>query len=339
MGISIIVGGQYGSEGKGKVAYCWAKKMKAKAAVRVGGSNSGHIVYDENNKKYAFRMLPTAVLQEGIVAVLPAGAYLDLSVLMAEISRTGIAADKLKIDPNAVVIKEEYKEVEESMKLRNKVGSTLSGTGAAVIARIKRDTDKITFAKDIPELQPYLDNTKTYLRTLLDAGEHIVIEGTQGYGLSNYHSEHYPYVTSRDTTAAAFLAETGLSPFDVEHIVLVIRAFPIRVAGNSGPLKNEIDWQTVSDESGSETYVEEKTTVTGNVRRVARFDEEIVKAAICANNPDYVVLNHVDYIDYENQNNDSCSKKQRAFVHSLEELIERKIDFVGNGLMHMMEFV
>ena len=85
MSVSIIIGGQYGSEGKGKVAYKLAEKVNATAVVRVGGSNSGHTVY-VNDKKYALRMLPTASLLQGVTAVLPAGAYIDVEVLKQEIA-------------------------------------------------------------------------------------------------------------------------------------------------------------------------------------------------------------------------------------------------------------
>lgn len=332
MGVSIVVGGQYGSEGKGKVVYWWAKRINAAAVVRVGGSNSGHTVYDDENQLYAFKMLPTSSLLNSVVSVLPAGTYIDLHILFNEIACTGISKEQLKIDPNAVIIKDDYKDKENAMGLKEGIGSTLSGTGAAVMERIKRDKNSpAVLAKDVEELTPFLTDTKTFLRELLNADKQIVIEGTQGYGLSNYHSKGYPYATSRDTTAAGFLAETGLSPFDVEHIVMVIRAFPIRVSGNSGPLKNEIDWSTVSRESGSEMYFEERTTVTKKIRRVARFDAEIVKEAIAVNQPDILVMNHVDYIDFLNKNSNCLSEKQCDFVHAVEEKIGRKIDLIGNG--------
>ena len=69
------------------------------------------------------------------------------------------------------------------------------------------------------------------VNSALDAGKKILIEGTQGFGLSLYHSEYYPRCTSRDTTAAGFLAEVGVSPKMVTEIVVVFRTFPIRVAG------------------------------------------------------------------------------------------------------------
>lgn len=337
MPVSIVVGGQYGSEGKGKVAYFWADKMNAAAVVRVGGSNSGHTVYGANNEQYAFRMLPTASILKDKVVVLPAGAYLDVSVLMDEIRLTGISQDRLKIDPNAAIITEEHKERERGWLLRSEIGSTQSGTGAAVMDRILRSkSHRIMMAKDVPELQPYLTDTKIYMRQLLLEGKHIVIEGTQGYGLSNYHAKDYPYATSRDTTAAGFLAETGLSPFDVEHVVMVIRAFPIRVAGESGPLEDEVDWTRVSQESGSPEYFEEKTTVTHMVRRVARFTPDIVTQALSVNHPDVIVLNHMDYMDASNKNGENLSDKQEIFLREVEKQIGRSVTYCGNGEMSMI---
>lgn len=337
MSVSIVIGGQYGSEGKGKVAYYWAKRMKAKVAVRVGGSNSGHTIYDEKGNLYAFRMLPTACMLDEVISILPAGAYIDVPVLLKEIRLTKVSQEKLKIDPNAVIIKDEYKREERSMCLRRTIGSTLSGTGVAVIERSRRCMDTpVVMAKDIEELKPYLADTKDYMRQSIDDGVHIVIEGTQGYGLSNYHAKDYPYATSRDTTAAFFLAETGISPLDVEHIIMTVRAFPIRVSGNSGPLENEIDWMTVSKESGSKEYFEEKTTVTQKTRRVARFDSKIVKEAIIANKPDIIVLNHLDYLDYSNKESMQLTDLQKLFVKDVETKIGRKIDYYGNGEMSMI---
>lgn len=350
MAVSIIAGGQYGSEGKGKTAFFWAEKMNAAAVVRVGGTNSGHTVYDEKNRRYALRMLPTASIRRNAVSVLPAGSYIDVEVLLREMEQTGISREQLKVDPNAVIISERHRELERKLDLGARIGSTLSGTGAAVMARAARSDrgpamlagelesvgETLQLAGDLPMLAPYLEDTKDYMRTLLSRGEHIVVEGTQGYGLSNYHAPAYPYATSRDTTAAGFLAETGLSPFDVEHIVMVIRAFPIRVAGSSGPLEDEIDWDTVSVESGASDSFEERTTVTDKVRRVARFSPGIVRRAIMANRPDVLVLNHVDYIDASNKNADTLTACQRFFLRDVENKIGRKVDYCGNGEMKMI---
>src|ERR1700730_6357809 len=129
-------------------------------------------------------------------------------------------------------------------------------------------------------------------------GAQVIVEGTQGFGLSLLHSPYYPYVTSRDTTAAAALSEAGLSPIDVDRIVLVLRAFPIRVSGNSGPLPQETSWAEISREGQHDHQLTELTTVTRRIRRVAQFDAEIVGLALEANRPTEVVLNHMDYVDH-----------------------------------------
>ncbi|WP_417320954.1 adenylosuccinate synthetase [Emcibacter sp.] len=335
MPVTVVVGGQFGSEGKGKVAYELAKDKNAAAVIRVGGSNSGHTIVDPTGKVRKFRSLPTASILPNMLSIIAAGSYIDPGILLAEIQETGVTKDQVIIDPNAVVITNEDIKAEETSSLGDAIGSTQSGTGAAVLARISRTRD-IHFAKDIKTLQPYIQNTKTVMRSLLKSGKRIIVEGTQGYGLSILHANCYPFATSRDTTAAGFVSEAGLSPLDVDEVVMVIRAFPIRVAGNSGPLPLEIDWETVQQESGYEHTLTERTTVTNKVRRVARFDAEIVKAAIEANNPSSIVLNHVDYVDVNCKFDSKLTSIANQFICEIERKIDARIDYVGfspNGII------
>src|SRR5207247_1926198 len=139
---------------------------------------------------------------------------------------------------------------------------------------------------------------------------------------------YYPYVTSRDTTAAGFLSEAGLSPLDVDDVVLVLRAFPIRVAGSSGPLECEVDWGTVTRDSGSPQPIVEYTSVTHAVRRVARFSPEIVKQAIAVNNPTRIVLNHLDYVDHGAAELLRPTERVTAFMQNVCSSIGRPIDLL-----------
>lgn len=325
MPVTVVVGGQYGSEGKGKVAHYLAREMDATVAIRCGGPNSGHTVIDPNGRALIFQQLPTASILPDIISVLCAGSYIDLDILRSEIEISGVDPNRLFIDPNALIITPELK---KNGDLIHSIGSTGSGTGEAVLLRIKRQKN-ILFAKDLRELDPYIRNTKSFLRSQLDKDERIIVEGTQGYGLSLLHSDHYPYVTSRDTTAAGFLSEVGLSPLDVDDIVLVIRAFPIRVAGNSGPLPEEIDWGTVTMEGKHNSLIEERTSVTKHVRRVARFTPEIVRKSIVANSPTRIVLNHLDYLSAICAQ--TQTKKTMAFIHNVERAIDYQIDLLGFG--------
>lgn len=325
MPVSIVVGGQYGSEGKGKVAHYLAREMKASFAVRCGGPNSGHTVIDEEGRARIFQQLPTAAILPDVKLAICAGSYIDLDVLFKEINGTNLDEDRLIIDPDAVIITQELKKREAESGLVKRIGSTGSGTGAAVAARANREI-QLTFAKDISELKRFIGDVPGILRSALDRQERIIIEGTQGFGLSPFHSRQYPYATSRDTTAAGFLAETGLSPLDVDDIVLTIRAFPIRVAGASGILPNEITWETVTSEGNHSRPIVEMTTVSNRIRRVARFTPTIVRQAITVNRPTRIALNHLDYFSEI-----MAQDKIKHIIWNIENSIKNNISLFGLG--------
>lgn len=325
MGVSIVIGGQFGSEGKGKVARYFAQQYHASSVVRVGGINSGHTVIDEDGRSVVFRILPTAAIDCTANCILPPGSYLDVELLFQEIQMAGISPSKVKIHPNAAIITAEQVQIEQEAGLTERIGSTGSGTGAAVCTRIKRE-GRLVRAKDVDELKPFVYDTNDFLREELSKGCEVLIEGTQGFGLSVLHSSDYPYTTSRDTTAAGFLSESGLSPFDVKHIIMVIRSYPIRVAGHSGTLPNEILWEDVTALAKRQTPIREYTSVTNNLRRVGKFDAGIVLQAIAVNRPDQIVLNHLDYISGETGH---MSSERTAFVDEVQQLLHRKIDYVG----------
>jgi adenylosuccinate synthase len=330
MSVSVVVGGQFGSEGKGKVSLLFARKLKASAVVRVGGTNSGHTVIADNGTEHIFRTLPTAAVDPTILSILPSGSYINVEILFNEIESVGLRAENLKIDPYAVIIDGHMAQEEERTGLCYTIGSTLSGTGVAVSMRATRSGD-IVFAKDVEQLRPFVCETKKLMRRLLDAGQRIIIEGTQGFGLSPLNSTYYPYCTSRDTTAASFVSEAGLSPLDVENIIMVIRAYPIRVGGNSGPLPKETDWARIAESACAGCDLTEYTSATKRIRRVAEFDADIVKEAIRVNHPNIIVMNHLDYIDYRCHNKDLLSGAVCSFISNAENEIGKNIDYIGNG--------
>ncbi|MFX0139775.1 MAG: adenylosuccinate synthetase, partial [Candidatus Hodarchaeota archaeon] len=196
--------------------------------------------------------------------------------------------------------------------------------------------DDIKLSKHIHELKPYITCVSREINQNYKNNENIIIEGTQGFGLSVYHSPYYPFATSRDTTASGFLSEVGVSPLRVSNIIMVLRTFPIRVGGNSGPLPNEIDWETIQVESGYPYKIQEFTSVTKRLRRVARFDIDIVERAISVNKPTEIALMGTDYLDYSNKNGkifNELTPKTKSFVYWLEQQFNMKINFIGTGPM------
>jgi adenylosuccinate synthase len=341
MPVGVIFGGQFGSESKGKVAHFWAKQLLSAKhgasnnneviCVRTGGPNAGHTVIGSDGKSYIFKQLPTPALLPRSVCVLGAGAIIDLEILKRELEYCPLDSGRLLIDPNAAIMTKGHIDQELNGGLRPAIGSTNSGTGAVTMARLRRD-GSLRFAKDEPLLKHYVKPTVPYLRDRLDrGGAYVLLEGTQGWGLSVLHCDCYPFCTSRDTGVASFLSEAGLSPFDVKDVIMVIRAFPIRVGGNSGPLPNEIDWQTVTEESGSPDSLMELTSVTKTVRRVARFDAGLVRSAIASNKPSLICLNHVDQVDYEARRTGRPTQKTIRFILQVEDGIGQRIDWIGLG--------
>lgn len=327
MPATVVVGGQYGSEGKGKVAQHLAAAEGARAVVRVGGSNSGHTGLAATGEPVILRHLPTAALVPGPLCVIGAGSYIDLPVLLEEIDRVHLPDSRLVIDANASMITADDRCAEASNGIIDRIGSTGSGTGSAVARRVERRS--AVLASTVPELAPYIDNASRRLRAILDGGGRVIIEGTQGFGLSVLHSPHYPKTTSRDTTAASAVSEAGLSPLDVDQVVLVLRTFPIRVAGNSGDFgSEELAWNTIAEEGGHSTELAEYTSVTRRLRRVARFDPRLVREAICCNQPSMIVLNHLDYVDSRCAGG-SLTRKGTDFVDDVSRRIGARIDLVG----------
>jgi len=281
MPVSVVVGGQYGSEGKGKTALEIVRRDHSTAvAIRVGGTNSGHTAVDNNGHRLALRQLPAASIDRSVRVILPAGSYIDIAVFREEVRRLELGPDQVAVSPMARIITEEHKSWERDADLGRAIGSTQSGTGAAVMAMTAREAANFPLksiqAEEVPELQDYLTDTALELRGILNAGKRVVVEGTQGFGLSLLHGGVWPKATSRDTTAAAFLAEAGLSPLDVDDVTLVIRCHPIRVAGDSGPLPGQTSWEQIAAEAGITEDIHELTTVTAKLRRVGEFDPETV---------------------------------------------------------------
>ncbi len=256
MPVSIVVGGQFGSEGKGKVALEIVRRMTAVAVIRVGGTNSGHTAIGADHKAYALRQLPAAAVDRSVQVILPAGSYIDLAIFNRELRQLQLGPDSVLISPMARIITDQHKRWERAANLGPAIGSTQSGTGAAVMAMTARGATDFPLdsvqASKVSELAPFLKDTTSAVRSLLDAEQRVVIEGTQGYGLSVVQGGYWPKATSRDTSAAGFLAEAGLSPRDVDDVTMVFRCHPIRVAGDSGPLmgEKETTWEGIAAEAG-----------------------------------------------------------------------------------------
>jgi adenylosuccinate synthase len=338
MSLWVVVGGQYGSEGKGKVSAFIAKQENIDICVRCGGPNSGHSFVDENGKTIVLRQLPTGFVNPRTRLLIPAGALIDPLILKQEIESLGLPPERVGIDRKCFIIEQKDREKEQALGLRERLSSTLCGVGAAQSRRVLRGADA-RLARDVsiehPWMSQYLTDVSDEVNNALDHENKVLIEGTQGFGLSLYHSDYYPKTTSRDTTASGFLSEVGVSPRLVTEIVVVFRTFPIRVAGTqAGPLKDEITWEQIQRESGYPHPIEERTSVTHRVRRVGRFEWGLARRTVEINRPTRIAINGLDYFNFKNlgiSEEEDLTTEVRNFLERFYSDVASEVHYLGVG--------
>lgn len=326
----MVVGAQAGSEGKGGVTAKLHQWYHYAAAVRIGGPNAGHTVVGRDGKKYALRQLPVAsVVDPECTLVIAAGSEIDTEVLFDEIytlERDGYSVSpRLLIDSEATLITDADKQAESAIK----TGTTGKGIGGARAARALR---KAKLARDDRALlAPYITDTQAWLRDRYWDGADIMIEGTQGHHLGS-HAGYYPYCTSGDCRAVDFLAGCGLPPI-TPLIFLVARTYPIRIAGNSGPLPHETTWEKVG-------VPPEYTTVTRKMRRVGGWSSGWVRDAVRANQTleenVRLVVTFYDYWHPELANkvelpDDGIGREVLKEVRLIQDATGARVALIGTG--------
>ena len=331
--VDVLVGAQYGSEGKGHIAAYLAAEYDL--LVRVGGPNAGHWV--PGDPPYAHHHLPSGTLKSTARLLLGPGAVLNVENLLREIAECDVDHSRLSIDPQAMII--EDADIANEEGLRRRIGSTKQGVGSATSRKVMRSED-VRLAKDARELAPFVRPSIDVIQGVLSEGGRIMLEGTQGTGLSLHHGP-YPHVTSRETTASGCIADAGIAPGLVRRVVMVARTYPIRVespqGGTSGPLPGEISARTISSRSGTDLSTIEETEITTTTkrrRRIGEFDWDMIRRAADLNRPTDVALTFSDYVAAENGRAHRLEQLTPDTVEMIEE-IERvtgaRVSLVSTG--------
>jgi adenylosuccinate synthase len=319
---TVIVGGFYGDEGKGKIISYLAMKDNPVIAVRGGaGPNAGHTI-ECDNKKYKVRMLPSAFLNKNTRLLIGPGVVVSPEILLKEIEEFGVS-DRSFVDFQCGIIEESHKAADSRGRLKESIGSTGSGTGPANADRAMRT---LKLAKDIDSLALYLEDVPNAINYALQQNENILVEGTQGTFLSLWHGT-YPYVTSKDVTASGICSDIGLGPKNVTDVMVVFKAYVTRVG--TGPLKNEL-----SPEQTTTKGWQEIGTVTGRQRRAAEFDFELAKRAIMLNSATQIAITKLDVIFPECAHMQSfldLSSPAKYFIKSIEDQLKVPVTLIGTG--------
>jgi adenylosuccinate synthase len=311
----VVVGAQWGDEGKGKIVDYLCEN--AGLVVRYsGGANAGHTVVWKD-KTYKLHLVPSGVISPETDVVLGSAMVIDPQSLFEEletITKQGIDWEgRVHISDRAHIVLPEYKETDKEMdgKRRNPIGTTGRGIGVAYAQKANRDgiriadLDEDEFLESLRKnekdfLDPYIGrlrkmsiNLRAFMNTRCE--ENILYEGAQGV-LLDLDIGTYPYVSSGSSAAAGAASGGAVGPKDIDKILGVFKAYTTRV-GN-GPFPSEF---TEERDGGLGDLIRELGNeygvTTGRPRRTGYLDLVALAYACSTNSIESLVMTHLDVYD------------------------------------------
>jgi adenylosuccinate synthase len=319
----LVCGGQWGDEGKGKIVAYLSLKYRPHLVARAGvGPNAGHTVHF-GGRKFGLRQVPCGFVYEGARLLIGPGVLVNPDVLLREVEETGTGG-RLGVDERCALIEPHHVERDRgSEHLSRRIGTTGSGCGPANEDRVRRVA---RLAREEERLRPFLTDVPLELHEALERGKKVLIEGSQGFGLSLVHGT-YPYVTSKDTCAGTMLADVGVGPTRVSEVLLVFKAYATRVG--EGPFPTEMP-----QEEAERLGIVEYGTVTGRRRRVGYFDFEMARRAAIINGATQLAITCLDRLFRGcagARRWEELTEEARSFVRRVEEATGVPVTLLSTG--------
>jgi adenylosuccinate synthase len=324
----IVLGIQWGDEGKGRVVDSYAADYDIVARFG-GGDNAGHTLV-VGERKLKLRVVPSGVLQERPQLFIGGGTVISLDGLVAELdmlSGIGVDVSRIKVSDRAHLVFPYHAAQDaanEAARGSQALGTTGRGIGPAYTDRAARSG--LTFAElrrpdrlaehlrsnvraraallgdsneehileatlaQIPKVLPHVVDGVEYLHDALEGGKRVLIEGAQGTLLDVSYGT-YPFVTSSHTIAGGACIGLGLGPTRIRRVLGVAKAYCTRVG--AGPFPSELHDATGDflRRNGAEFG-----TVTGRPRRCGWFDAVAARYATRVNGLTHAVLTKLDVL-------------------------------------------
>ncbi len=352
----LIVGIQWGDEGKGKIVDMLAQEYDMVCRSQ-GGHNAGHTIWVDG-VKYALHLVPSGILNPKAINVIGNGVVLNPESIINEMKQFDNVEGRLFISDKAHLNLPYHSlidQAKERLKGDKAIGTTGKGIGPAYSDKINRighrvgellDVEKLTskildyfeqnrsifevLGLEVPskadlinelseyntKLAPFITNTTNMVWKALDENKKVLLEGAQGTMLDIDHGT-YPYVTSSNTISGGACTGLGLNPKQIGTVTGIVKAYCTRV-GN-GPFPTE-DFGQDGDTMAEVGH--EFGTTTGRKRRCGWFDAVAVKYASKLNGCDQLSLMKLDVLD-------GFSKIKICTAY---ELNGEKIDYVPSEL-------
>lgn len=301
----LIVGLQWGDEGKGRIVDLYAAEYDVVARFG-GGDNAGHsIVVGE--RELALRIVPSGVMHPHVELFVGGGTVVNLRTLIEELdalTAIGVDTSRVKISDRAHVVFPHHvaRDKASESERASAIGTTGRGIGPAYVDRVARtgirfadllrgdgDVDRETQAA-ARRLAPHVVDGFAYIHDRLARGKRVLLEGAQG-SLLDVGYGTYPYVTSSHTIAGGACTGLGIGPGTIGRVIGVLKAYCTRVGG--GPFPSELH-----DERGERLRRQggEFGTVTGRPRRCGWLDAVAGRYAVALNGLTSLVITKLDVL-------------------------------------------
>lgn len=330
MTVSVIVGSQWGDEGKGKITDILAERVDLVVRYQ-GGNNAGHTVV-VGDQTFKLHLIPSGVLYPKCTCVIANGVVVDPSVFFHEIETlqnqgVQVSPDNLKVSGLAHVILPFHKQLDNAQEAKlheEKIGTTGKGIGPTYTDKIARlgirvmdllseevlrkkldkrnwesvfgeavDLDAVcrTYVAFGKRLAPFIVDSSLFINHAIDAGKNVILEGAQGTMLDVDHGT-YPYVTSSNPISGGACIGAGVGPVKINQVLGVTKAYVTRVG--EGPFPTELH-----DSTGEylRTRGGEFGTTTGRPRRCGWLDLVALRYAVRVNGLTSICLTKLDVLD------------------------------------------
>ncbi len=324
----LIVGIQWGDEGKGKMVDLLAQNYDYVVRYQ-GGHNAGHTIV-VNGKKYALHLIPSGILYSQCKNIIGNGVVISPSALLEEMQQFQNLEGRLFISNKAHLILSyhEFLDKLNEKKAKKAIGTTGKGIGPAYTDKVARkgfrigelrdtqalcekilelmeEKDIINLGGEIPNkeflkakldsyaeaLLPFVVDTTSLLWAAMDRGEKILCEGAQGSMLDIDHGT-YPFVTSSTTTASGACSGSGISPRELGNVIGITKAYCTRVGNGPFVTEEEGEIGELLRQKGGEFGV-----TTGRARRCGWLDAVAVKYACRLNGVSELAMMKLDVLD------------------------------------------
>ena len=331
MKADVIVGIQWGDEGKGKIVDMLAQKYDMVCRSQ-GGHNAGHTIWVDG-VRYALQLIPSGILNPKAVNVIGNGVVVSPLNIIKEMSQFSSLEGRLFISDKAhlnLPFHALIDQAKERLKGDKAIGTTGKGIGPTYAEKVSRTgfrmgelLNPIKLCDDILEyfkqnrsifdvldistpnkdellaelneykekLSPFITNTTNLVWKAIDENKRILLEGAQGTMIDIDHGT-YPYVTSSSTVSAGSCTGLGINPKDIGVITGIVKAYCTRVGNGPFPTEDFTEAGKTIGEVGKEFG-----TVTGRKRRCGWFDAVAVRYASRLNGCDQLALMKLDVLD------------------------------------------